>query len=160
MNIKPFSIVLSDQVIQLFEKTFTQSAGEAEGARVKQIVEELIATTPRQDICIFCALDDDQQVVGCIIFSALSHQNNRASFLLSPLAVSTNHQGQGIGFRLIRAGLKYLRDSGIDTALTYGDPGYYEKTGFSPGLSVGDRSSVSPVSATWLAREVTERTND
>jgi putative acetyltransferase len=55
-----------------------------------------------------------------------------AVFVLAPVAVATDRQGQGVGSALIRHGLDALRARGVDVALTYGDPAYYGRIGFRP----------------------------
>jgi putative acetyltransferase len=56
----------------------------------------------------------------------------RQVFVLAPVAVATDRQGQGVGTALIRHGLDALRARGVDVALTYGDPAYYGRIGFRP----------------------------
>ena len=67
-----------------------------------------------------------------IIFSRLTFEKEISAFLLSPVAIDTSHQGEGIGQKLISFGLNTLKENGVELALTYGDPRYYTKTGFSP----------------------------
>jgi hypothetical protein len=54
----------------------------------------------------------------------------RAVFVLGPVAVAPERQGQGVGQGLIRHGLAELSARGVDVALTYGDPAYYGRFGF------------------------------
>jgi predicted N-acetyltransferase YhbS len=51
-------------------------------------------------------------------------------FILGPLAVQTERQGEGVGQRLIHYGIKELKERGIRILVTYGDPSFYSKTGF------------------------------
>lgn len=52
--------------------------------------------------------------------------------MLSPVAVLTSRQGQGIGKKLIQFGLDRMRARGADIAVTYGDPDFYGDVGFLP----------------------------
>jgi hypothetical protein len=70
---------------------------------------------------------------GAIVFSRMSYAGDaRAVFVLAPVAVAPDRQGQGVGTALIRHGLDALRARGVDVALTYGDPAYYGRLGFRP----------------------------
>jgi putative acetyltransferase len=51
---------------------------------------------------------------------------------LGPVAVLPEFQGQGIGSRLIRAGLEACRDIGQYVVFVLGHPGYYPRFGFRP----------------------------
>lgn len=50
--------------------------------------------------------------------------------MLAPVAVSTAHQGRGVGLALIKHGLDELKDRAITLVVTYGDPAFYSKVGF------------------------------
>jgi putative acetyltransferase len=50
--------------------------------------------------------------------------------MLSPVAISTVHQGKGIGQALIRFGLDELINRSATLVVTYGDPAFYSKVGF------------------------------
>jgi putative acetyltransferase len=50
--------------------------------------------------------------------------------MLAPVAVSTEHQGKGVGQALIIYGLKELKNRSVAVAITYGDPSFYSKVGF------------------------------
>jgi predicted N-acetyltransferase YhbS len=49
---------------------------------------------------------------------------------LPPVAVSTHHQGKGVGKALISYGLNELKKRSVAVAITYGDPSFYSKVGF------------------------------
>jgi len=51
-------------------------------------------------------------------------------YLLAPVAVDNNFQKQGIGQKIIKFALKYLKKQKVDLLMTYGDPRYYRKLGF------------------------------
>ncbi|MHA1524205.1 MAG: GNAT family N-acetyltransferase, partial [Alphaproteobacteria bacterium] len=118
------------EISEHFSATFTDSEGAEEGKIIGQLVDDLMETTPNQDLFVFSAYDD-QSFVGCIFFSRLNYgQDDRAVFILSPVAVKTDRQKKGVGQKLIAYGLDKLRQKGIDIAVTYGDPNYYSKVGF------------------------------
>lgn len=57
--------------------------------------------------------------------------------VLSPLSVSPDHQRAGIGGALIVAALEAARDEGSPAVFLEGDPGYYSRHGFEPGVARG-----------------------
>jgi putative acetyltransferase len=56
--------------------------------------------------------------------------------LLGPLCVAPEHQRQGIGSALIRAGHEKLRSLDVAQVLVLGDPAYYGRLGFVAGADV------------------------
>ena len=112
----------------VFLKGFTASEGEEEGEFVSALAADLIKTTPKFDIAAFTAHEGDL-CVGAVIFTRLYFsQTSAIVFLLSPMAVLPNHQGQGVGQGLIAYALSQLVG---DIVVTYGDPAFYGKTGFA-----------------------------
>jgi putative acetyltransferase len=77
------------------------------------------------------------------------------TFLLSPVAIHTSHQGKGIGQKLIKFGLNTLKENGVELVFTYGDPKYYSKVGFSP---VAEEIVKAPFKLTypegWIAQSL------
>ena len=145
------------QIIDLFTATFTASEGEEEGALVGGLVRSLLRGTPEQDLFVFTAMEAGA-IVGSACFSRLTYdQDERTVFILSPLAVATEHQGRGIGQRLVTYGLKALEAAHVDVAVTYGDPSYYSKVGLS---QVSEAFAAAPFALTrpegWLARSLTD----
>ena len=59
--------------------------------------------------------------------------------VLSPLAVAPDHQRQGIGSELVRAGLKEMRGQGVPIVFLEGSPSYYPRFGFAPAMELGFR---------------------
>lgn len=123
-----------EAITQLFTQTFTDSEGENEGKTVGKLTNDLLTTTDPTELLCFVAEDDsiesDSTIVGAIIFTPLSFNDETKAYLLSPVAVSTQVQKRGIGQKLINFGLQALKDQGIEFAVTYGDPDYYSKVGF------------------------------
>ena len=74
------------------------------------------------------------RVVGHALFSPvrLEGQGTDAPEMvgLAPVAVLPEHQGRGIGSRLVREGLETSREAGYVAAVVLGEPGYYSRFGF------------------------------
>lgn len=144
-------------IATLFESTFSDSENAEEGLLIGKLAKGLIETTPVDEISVFTALDKGK-VVGCIIFTRLWFgADERQVYLLSPVAVSSDQQGIGIGTRLISFGLRTLRESGIDIAVTYGDPDYYKRVGFKPiGLDVIPAPLPLEQPHGWMVQSLTD----
>ena len=141
MNFEEHPCMHDEALIDLFRQTFTASEGVQEGHLIATLVQDLLANTAREDIYIFTALDKEV-MEGAAVFTRLRYSNdNRHVFILGPMATITTRQGQGIGKALIRASLQALRAAGVDIVMTYGDPAFYSKTGFSP---VSEKEAPAP----------------
>lgn len=123
-----------ETITQLFTQTFTDSEGENEGKTVGKLANDLLTTTDPTELLCFVAEDDfiesDSKVVGAIIFTPLTFDDETKAYLLSPVAVSTQVQKRGIGQKLINFGLQTLKEQGVELAVTYGDPSYYSRVDF------------------------------
>jgi len=119
----------SSEIKQLFKLTFSDSEGESEGMLIANLVEDLMASRDQEDILCFKAIESNE-IIACIFFSRLTFEYNVNAFLLSPVAVHTDHQGKGVGQALINFGLNALREKGVELVLTYGDINFYSKVGF------------------------------
>ena len=133
MKIKNHTHCSPSAIEELFTSVFTDSDGKEEGEMVGHLAGELIAETNEQDLHGFVGLDEDRQLVAAIFFTRLTFPSNDiTTFLLSPVAVHSDHQGKGLGQGLINHGLDALRSEGVRFAITYGDPDFYRKVGFHP----------------------------
>lgn len=120
-----------ESVVSLFVSVFSDSDGEQEGKLIGQLARELFDGTDGADL-LNCVAELNGQIVGSIFLSRMVVANERAVFILAPVAVHSEHQGKGIGQGLIRHGLLELQKRGVKFVLTYGDPRFYEKVGFRP----------------------------
>ncbi|MEZ5488804.1 MAG: N-acetyltransferase [Gammaproteobacteria bacterium] len=141
----------------LFVRTFTDSEGPSEGELIGRLVRKLMDAGDSQDVRCFVALLG-HEVIGSIFFSRLWSESSTESFLLSPVAVDTAHQGQGVGQKLIRYGIDQLREEGVQRVFTYGDPRFYSRVGFE---HIPDEIAKAPFKLTypeaWLVQSLAER---
>ncbi len=145
-----------DKITSLFLTTFTASEGEEEGSIVSQLAHDLLLTTAPDDLYCFVAWDGDE-LAAAIIFTRLWFANAApTTFILAPVAVDPRYQRQGIGQRLITFGLNTIQADGVEIAITYGDPAYYCKVGFS---QVQDKDVPAPFQLSlphgWQAQSLT-----
>lgn len=75
----------------------------------------------------------DGEPVGHVAFSAVRLDPPGPALTLTglaPLAVHPDEQGQGIGKKLVWAGIDRLRKRGLHAMFVLGDPAYYRHFGF------------------------------
>lgn len=142
-------------VLELFEQVFSHSESETEGKLIRNLVSNLIQSTPPQDLIGFLALSGEQ-VLGSIFFSRFRLANKKRAFILSPVAIATHEQGKGIGQQLINFALQKLKLADVDIVLTYGDPAFYCKVGFK---AITEDIIAAPLILSqpegWLAQSLT-----
>jgi putative acetyltransferase len=144
-------------LIKLFATTFTASEGPDEGALIGNLVRDLLAVTPIEDIRVFCA-EDETNTIGAAIFTRLTYSEDpHIVFLLSPMAVAPGRQRRGIGQALLSHALEALRSEGIHIAITYGDPNFYGRVGFLP-ITEDQARAPLPLSLPhgWIGQSLTE----
>lgn len=129
MNFRILGTGHSQEVTNLFTSVFSSSEGNDEGQVIGALASALAARTDNQEVICLGAYAD-ATLVGAIFLTRLRFEEPVEAYLLSPVAVSTAHQGQGTGQALIRYGLDALKRRSVDLVVTYGDPAYYAKTGF------------------------------
>lgn len=129
MQLSLFNTSLTQEVIQLFTEVFSASENESEGRLIGSLVAELVTTTASEDLIGFVARSNDF-ITGCIFFSRFFVPADDLAFILSPVAISADRQGTGLGQRLINHGLNHLKTLNVNLVFTYGDPRFYSKTGF------------------------------
>jgi len=144
----------SQEVIRLFTDVFSDSEGQKEGRVIGQLVTELIDTTDSNDLLGYIIISGGT-VVGCIFFSRMTLASDKVAFVLSPVAVASQHQGKGIGQQLINYGIQQLKSHGVELVFTYGDPNFYSKAGF---VKISEDVIQAPKTLTypegWLAQSL------
>ncbi len=82
----------------------------------------------------------DGRVVGHVLFSPVTvgaAAPGPEPVGLAPVAVLPEHQGRGIGSRLIEEGLAACRAAGHPFVVLLGEPAYYRRFGFRPAHESG-----------------------
>lgn len=131
MNFRHYSESDSEEIESLFSSVFGESEGEEEGAVIRKLTKDLLEKTEKNDLLVFVASSDDE-IKGTIFLTRMPSEKESEVFLLAPVAVKTEFQGQGIGQSLIAHGIKKLKENGAKLLVTYGDPDFYSKVGFAP----------------------------
>ena len=122
----------------VIEKAFC----DEENKLIMNLVVELSEETISPSIKSLVA-EVDNQVIGYVSFSPIFLKSNISisGYILAPLAVSPEHQKQGVGSNLINAGIEMLTKDGVGVLMVYGDPAYYGRFGFKEEIG---RSFVPP----------------
>ena len=112
-----------------FDKQESQLVADLAGALLTS------SSTPQ---VINLVASDESAILGHIAFSPVCSNDGKKQpigSILSPLAVATRHQRQGIGTLLIQEGLRWLKEKDCPAVLVYGDPAYYGRFGFKADLA-------------------------
>jgi len=154
MRFEKYKSIYANEVKNIFTNVFTDSEGEDEGRLIGELAFELQKTTPKDDFLGFVVLDEGK-IVGCIFFTRLKFKTGINAFILSPVAVATKCQGEGVGQQLINFGLAHLKEIGVELVFTYGDMNFYSKVGFK---QITEDIALAPLKLTypegWLAQSL------
>ena len=98
----------------------------------------------------------DEGIVGHILFSRLpiiSNAGTVEAVSLAPMSVLPSHQRQGIGSKLVQAGIEVCRNQGHSIVLVLGHPEFYPRFGFSAEVA---RPLLSPFGGgeAWMSLEL------
>lgn len=93
----------------------------------------------------FVAVEEDS-VIGHIVFTPVTVENCAAVGMgLAPMAVIPSQQRKGVGSRLVRYGLEFLRNAGCPFVIVLGHPEYYPRFSFEPASKYQLRSQWEDV---------------
>jgi putative acetyltransferase len=103
--------------------------------QTEHLIVDALRVAGALEVSLVAHLGD--RAVGHIAFSKTEVGSSQGHYLLGPVAVLPDSQGNGIGSALVSAGLEELRSRGADGCVLVGDPGFYERFGFRglPGLT-------------------------
>ena len=80
--------------------------------------------------------EDEGDVVGHLQFSR-AWAGDVPVLALGPIGVLPSRQGSGIGSALMRAGIEEAREHEEAAVVLLGDPAFYRRFGFEPGIMFG-----------------------
>lgn len=85
------------------------------------------------DLTLSRVAERDGVIVGHVAVSAVTITDGAAGWYgLGPVSVLPEHQGRGIGTRLIQSALADLEADGAAGCVVLGEPDYYGRFGFEP----------------------------
>jgi putative acetyltransferase len=100
--------------------------------------------------------EDDTKIIGHILFSPVTLENEPALTLLglAPMAVLPSRQRQGVGSGLVREGLERCRQLNAAAVVVLGHPEYYPRFGFSPASRLSLRSEYDVPDEVFMVCEL------
>ena len=129
VHIRPEGIADIEAIRRVNEAAF----GQPDEARLVDALRE--QATP----FLSRVAEEEGAIVGHICFTPV--EIGEATIAgLAPMAVSPARQHQGIGSRLVEAGLEECRRAGFGAVVVLGHPEYYPRFGFAPASRYGVRS--------------------
>ena len=131
ISIRPAKRADIQEIMDLHEDAFDQ---EDEARIVEALADD------GESLLSLVALNEDGRIVGHIQFfpiEVINHDRpaNFAGF--GPVSAASELQNRGIGTALIEAGLKTIKDQGIQKVFVLGHPKFYKRFGFSQQETVG-----------------------
>ena len=124
--------------LDLVEQVFTVHDSPEEGRLVRNLVQEIRAKDfylPALELLMV----EDGEVIGYVMFSRF-HLGGKFSdrlLILTPAAVRTDRQRQGISRALIEHGFARAREMGFTAVLVEGNPANYRARGFRTSADDG-----------------------
>lgn len=124
--------------LELVEQVFTEHENADEGRTVRALVEEIRSKKyylPELELLMI----EDGEPVGYVMFSRFHIEGRYEDRLviLTPAAVKTSCQRQGISRELIEHGFKKAAEMGFTAAMVEGNPANYHARGFNTSARRG-----------------------
>lgn len=144
MNIRFAQETDLDSIQKVIETAFSDEENKVIMSLVADLAKEITVSSIKSLIA-----EKDNQVIGYVSYSPifLKSDSSISGYILAPLAVSPDHQKQGVGSNLINSGIDMLTKDGVGVLLVYGDPDYYGRFGFKEEVG---RSFVPPYPLEYL----------
>ena len=124
--------------LELVEEVFTQHENADEGRLVRRLVEEIRSKEfylPELELLML----DRGEIIGYVMFSRFHIEGKYTDrlVLLSPAAVKTRCQRQGVSRELIEYGKRKAAEMGFTAAMVEGNPANYRARGFQTSANHG-----------------------
>jgi putative acetyltransferase len=90
------------------------------------------------DLAVSLVAAEAGEICGHVALSRL--KSPKRALALAPVAVATAARGYGTGTALVREAISRARGQGYDIVFVVGEPRFYERFGFSPGIAANFQS--------------------
>ncbi|MCK4813882.1 MAG: N-acetyltransferase [Candidatus Marinimicrobia bacterium] len=126
-----------------------------------------LLTDPTAEPLVSLLAFDGETPVGHILFTKaqiVGVDRCPLMHILAPLAVIPDYQKQGIGGKLIRAGLEKLRVLGSERCFVIGHMDYYPRYGFIPDAAAQSFPAPYPIPEkdkdAWMVQDLVEKATE
>ena len=136
------------EIKQLHLKAF----GKEEGPVIRDLVDDMLEE--QETISINIEIDD--KLVGNVLFTPFKLNENpeKRCYLLAPIGILPEYQGQSLGKELIEKGVAHLKSLDVDAIFVLDYPKYYGIRGFYPTyVALPYQKEVMRIDA-WKMREL------
>ncbi|MEO1619273.1 MAG: N-acetyltransferase [Planctomycetota bacterium] len=137
-----------------------EAFGDEDGEAIAALVSEMLDDPTAEPIHSFVAEQSDD-LVAHVLFTAVRVEPSEVSAqILAPLAVSSDHQGSGLGTKIVNEALAQLELKGVELIFVLGYPKYYSRFGFAPAGVQGFDAPypILPKNAdAWMVKELQPR---
>lgn len=130
-------VIIREETPQDFERIREINDAAFNQPNERRIVDKIRAS--RSETLSLVAVMDGK-VVGHIFFSPVDIESQSGVITgmgLAPMAVTPDHQNQGIGTQLVSEGLRIIKERGYPFVIVLGPPEYYPRFGFKPASLYG-----------------------
>lgn len=103
------------------------------------------------DALVELVAEEDDTIVGHVLFSPLATDTGQRFAALAPLSVAPSRQGDGLGTALMRTGHALCWSAGVEAVIVLGHPDYYPRIGYSARAALGVKAPFSGPSFMALA---------
>ncbi|MEA2077547.1 MAG: N-acetyltransferase [Candidatus Marinimicrobia bacterium] len=136
---------------------------------IKTLITDLLNDPTAKPIVSLLAYDGDK-AVGHILFTKAKIKPGLGicslkpgGHILAPMAVIPEYQKQGIGGKLIKEGLRILKDMGVERCFVLGHPAYYPHYGFIPDAGKFGLPAPYPIPEkdkdAWMVQDLAENSS-
>jgi len=98
--------------------------------------------------CMSWVATSDEGLIGQVLFSPAELRLGREALrgmALAPMSVSPEAQRKGVGTKLIKEGLREIRDLGCPFVIVLGHADYYPRFGFTPASEIDVRHGFAGI---------------
>ncbi|ENX16167.1 hypothetical protein F895_01758 [Acinetobacter sp. CIP 64.2] len=128
MNIHIRDEKLSD-IQAIFDLTQAAFANAEHSSHTEQFIVNALRNSGQLSLSLVAI--SNKKLIGHIAFSSVRLSDGTKNWYgLGPISVLSDYQGQGVGAKLMHAGLEALKDLDAMGCVVLGDPAYYSKFGF------------------------------
>ncbi len=125
-----------------------------------ELTKNLLVDITSQPVLSLLAFDNEK-AVGHILFTKATFKDQKKSpllYILAPLAIIPEYQKRGIGGKLIKEGLRVLKEMKVELVFVLGHIQYYPKYGFIGNAAKFNLPAPYPipdkVADAWMVQEL------